>query len=64
MSTRLSAADYRSYMDSTVLPGFSNLIDKDIYSIIINRDFQIEIATDVSVKSVGYQKGQDLKWIS
>ena len=64
MSTRLSAADYRSYMDSTVLPGFSNLIDKDIYSIIINRDFQIEIATDVSAKSVGYQKGQDLKGIS
>lgn len=64
MSTRLSAADYRSYMDTTVLPGFYNLIDKDIYAIIINRDFQIEIATDVSAKSVGYQKGQDLKGIS
>ena len=64
MSNLLNNKEYRAYLDLAILPSFHLLLDKDIYSIIINRDHQIELATDVSAKSVGYQKGSDLIGVS
>lgn len=60
LPTKLSDQDYREYLDERVLSWFKHLIDQDLYSVIINRDFRVEMGTTLSAKSVGYQNWQDL----
>ncbi|MBX9865370.1 MAG: LuxR C-terminal-related transcriptional regulator [Burkholderiales bacterium] len=64
MSTLLNDNEYQSYLDTIILPGVNHLIDKDIYLTIINRNLQIEFATDISAQSVGKQKGSEIKGVS
>lgn len=43
---------------------FQNLITKDLYSVIINRDHEIEICTNKSAKSVGVDSWEQIKGVS
>lgn len=52
------------YFQKKVIPEFNALLDKDIYSVIINRDHQIEICTNKSARSVGLESWKDLAGFS
>lgn len=62
--TKLSDQDYREYLDNHVLNWFKNLIEQDLYSVIINRDFRVEMGTTLSAKSVGFENAEDLRKVS
>lgn len=48
------------YLKNKIISEFNVLIDKDIYSLIINRQHQIEICTNKSAQSVGMDSWEDL----
>ncbi len=48
------------YLKNKVIPEFKLLLDKDIYSLIINRQHQIEICTNKSAQSVGLDNWEEL----
>lgn len=48
------------YLNNKVIPEFKILLDKDIYSLIINRQHQIEICTNKSAQSVGLKNWEEL----
>lgn len=52
------------YLQNKIIPEFKALIDKDIYSVIINRDHQIEICTTKSAQSVGAHSWEELTGFS
>ena len=60
----LAEHEYRKYMDTVVVPLFSLLIDKDIYSLLINRDLRFEICTNKTAKSAGCSNWQELQGVS
>lgn len=64
MVSKINQADYQEYMDRYVTSFFKPLVEKDVYSIIINREFCVEIATNQSAISVGCCYQQDLTDIS
>ncbi len=63
MLSKIPDKEYREYLDNYIANNFKGLIDKDIYSIIINREFVIEIATNKSAKSVGFNDWHDINSI-
>jgi len=63
-NSNLNVIEYRKYLDTEILPTFMNLVDKDFFSVIINRDLQIEAGTDKSARSVGLNNWTKLKGVS
>lgn len=62
--SKLSDEEYLDYMQSIIIPQFKPLLNKDIYSLIINRDFKFEICTDKTAKSSGCSSFEELIGIS
>ena len=60
----LGTQEYQKYLDDHVLSWFKYLIDQDLYSVIINRDFRVEMGTTLSAQSVGFETAEDLKNVS
>lgn len=56
--------NYADYLQNKIIPDFRKIIDKDIYSLIINQNHQIEICTDKSAQSVGLNSWEDLRGFS
>ena len=48
------------YLKNKIIPEFKIMIDRDIYSLIINRQHQIEVCTNKSAQSVGMNSWEDL----
>lgn len=55
MISTLTNKDYNEYLKKYIDSNFKGLVDKDMYSIIINRNHIIEIATNKSKESVGHE---------
>lgn len=65
MSTvALSTGESRKFLDLYIDLFFKPLIDKEIYSLIINREYQIEQATNHTIKSLGFTDWQQFKQVS
>lgn len=60
----LEEQQYNRYLEENVLSWFSHLVDQDLYSVIINRNFEVEMGTTLSAKSVGFEKAEDLRKVS
>lgn len=56
--------DYADYLQNHIIANFKKIIDKDIYSLIINQRHQIEICTNKSAQSVGLNTWEDLRGFS
>lgn len=63
-TSKLGAEEYQHYLDEYIKRYFNQLINKDIFSIIYNRDFYIEAATFCSLKSGGHDDSVNIKKIS
>ena len=61
MDSKLTMEEYANYMQDIVIPSFNGLIDRDCYSVIINREHKIEICTNKSARSVGANNWQEQK---
>lgn len=61
MRDKLTIEEYRAYIENTIIPSFNGLIDRDCYSVIINREHKIEICTNKSARSVGANSWQEQK---
>ena len=48
------------YLKNKIIPEFKIMIDRDIYSLIINRQHQIEVCTNKSAQSVGLNNWEEL----
>lgn len=55
---------YQNYLNDKIIPDFHKIINKDMFSVIINRDHEIEIATNKSANSVGLNSWEGLRGIS
>ncbi|MDD3267555.1 MAG: LuxR C-terminal-related transcriptional regulator [Burkholderiales bacterium] len=56
--------EYKNYLNEKIIPDFKNFLDKDIFSVIINCEHEIEICTNKSANSVGVSTWEDLCGIS
>ena len=63
MKIKLSTIEYQNYLQSSIIPNFKPLIEKNIHSYIINRSLQIEIGTHVAAKAFGSASSHDLNWL-
>jgi hypothetical protein len=54
----------KEYLQHNVIPSFHKIVDKDLYSTIINRNLEIEICTLKSALSVGFSTWHQLKGLS
>lgn len=63
MKSKLSTTEYRSYLQSNVISNFKPLIEQELHSFIINRDLQIEIATNFAAKAFGVTDESNLEWL-
>ncbi len=52
---KLNEEEYRQVLTEYINNYFCPLIDKEIYSLIINRDFEIEVATNHLMKTLGFK---------
>lgn len=61
---KLNTDEYQQVLKEYVDNYFQPLVDKKIYSLIINRDFEIEIATNHSIESLGFTDWKAFNQIS
>ncbi len=60
----LNNQEYRECLGNYVEEYFLPLVDKEMYSLIINRDLETEVATNHSAQSVGYKSWKSLRGLS
>lgn len=60
----LGSEEYRKSLTQYIELYFQPLIDKEIYALLINREFQIEVATNQSKKSLGITDWQQFRQAS
>ncbi len=60
----LSTREYRESLGSYIETYFELLVNKEMYSLIINRDLEVEIATNFSAQSIGYKSWKSLRGLS
>ena len=61
---KLNTDEYQHVLTEYIDNYFRPLMDKEIYSLIINRNFEVEIATNHSIKSLGFNDWQQFNQIS
>ena len=64
MKVKLSAIEYQSYLNESVIPVFQPLMEQHLNSYIINRNLQIEIGTNLAAKAFGSLSGSNLSWLN
>lgn len=61
---KLLKEEHKNYLSEKIIPDFKKFVDKDMFSVIINCDHEIEISTNKSANSVGVENWEELRGIS